>query len=119
MFSKGFSKYSTMASVSICDNIDISLFTKGIIIKKIRENTKNIASIVITEETASPRRNFFMWTFFNNSHNGRPSIDRMMAIAKYTNMSGKKNINNPTTRTPAMGFMKAFSLFNLQFTIYN
>lgn len=60
MFSKGFSKYSTMASVSICDNIDISLFTKGIIIKKIRENTKNIASIVITEETASPRRNFFM-----------------------------------------------------------
>lgn len=103
-----------MASVSMFDNIMISLFTNGIIIKKIRENTKNIATIVNTDDTASPRWNFLIWNFFKTSHNGRPNIERMIAIAKYKNMSGKKNINNPTAKMPAMGFMKALILFNLQ-----
>ena len=103
-----------MALVSIFDNIIISLFTNGIIIKKISENTKNIAAIVKTDDTASPKWNFLMWNFFKTSHNGRPNIERMIAMAKYKNMSGKKNINNPTANIPAIGFMKALTLFNLQ-----
>ena len=114
MLSKGFSKYSTMALVSIVDNIRISLFTNGIIIRKISENVKNITAIVKTDDTASPRWNFLMWNFFKTSHNGRPNIERMMAMAKYKNMQGKKNINNPTANIPAMGFMKSLILFNLQ-----
>ena len=103
-----------MALVSMLDSIKISLFTNGIIIKKISENTKNIAIIVKIDDTDSPRWNFLICNLFKTSHKGRPNIERMMAMAKYKNMSGKKNINNPTARIPAIGFMKVLTLFNLQ-----
>ena len=111
MFSKGFSKYSTMAFVSMFDNIDSSLLTNGMMNKNMREMSKNIASIVITADTASPRWNFLIWNFFKASHKGLPSIDKIMAIAKYTNMSGKKYINAAKANIPAIGFMKALILF--------
>ena len=107
-----------MALVSICDNMDISLFTKGIIIKNISENVKNIASIVRIDDIASPKWNFLMWNFFRSSHKGRPNIDKIMAMAKYRNMSGKKNINNPTAKIPAMGFMKSLILFIKSLLVY-
>ena len=44
-------------------------------------------------------------------------MDKMMAIPKYKNISGKKKINNPTAKMPAIGFMKALNLFNLQFVV--
>ena len=79
-----------MALVSIFDNINISLLTKGIIIKKMRENAINMATIVTPADNESPRWNFFIWNFFIRSHKGRPNIDKIMAMAKYRNMSGKK-----------------------------
>ena len=59
-----------------------------------------------------------MWNFLIDSHKGRPNIDRIMAIAKYKNMSEKKYINNPTTRIPAMGFMKSLILFIKSLLVY-
>ena len=73
-----------------------------------------MAIIVNTADAASPRWNFLIWIFFKTSHKGRPSMDKMMAIPKYKNISGKKKINNPTAKMPAIGFMKALILFNLQ-----
>ena len=59
-----------------------------------------------------------MWNFFRSSHKGRPNIDKIMAMAKYRNMSGKKNINNPTAKIPAMGFMKSLILFIKSLLVY-
>ena len=103
-----------MALVSILDNIESSLLTKGMMNKNIREMNKNMASMVITADTASPKWNFLIWNRLRSSHKGRPSIDRIMAMAKYKNMSGKKYINAAKANIPAMGFMKSLILFNLQ-----
>ena len=100
-----------MALVSILANIESSLLTKGMMNKNIREMNKNMASMVITADAASPKWNFLIWNFLRSSHKGRPSIDRIMAMAKYKNMSGKKYINAAKANIPAMGFMKSLILF--------
>jgi hypothetical protein len=44
-----------MALVSIFDNIEISLLTKGIIIRNIREKTMNMANMVSTADIELPK----------------------------------------------------------------
>ena len=51
----GFSKYLTIEALSIFDNAVISLLTSGIMNMNMRDNIKNIVTIVIMADKASPR----------------------------------------------------------------